>query len=69
MCDIGNKRGLFIWILLCSFLGPLALVSTVLMVIVWMSIAAQRSKPAWIGVLTLFPLFILPVAGYLAFSE
>jgi hypothetical protein len=40
-----------------------------MMIITWMSIAEERNKPNWWGILLIVPVANLIVPGYLAWSD
>ena len=63
LCKIGDKPG---WWLILFFIP---LLNIIMMIIVWMAVAARRGKASWLGILMIIPLLNLIIPGYLAFSE
>jgi len=70
-CKIAGKPGWWLLLRIFSnlipFVGPV--ISIIVSIIIWMGIASARSKPSWLGILTVVPLLNLFLLGYLAFSK
>ncbi|HLV81107.1 MAG TPA: DUF5684 domain-containing protein [Chthonomonadaceae bacterium] len=63
LCDMADKE---VWWLLLFFLPIVNLIAYVL---IWMAIAENTNKPAWLGLLMAIPVVSLVVAFYLALYE
>jgi hypothetical protein len=70
-CIIAGKPGWWLLLRLLSVFIPLAgpLIYSVLNVIVWMGISEARSKPTWLGILSIIPILNWFLLGYLAFAK
>ncbi|MBL7197000.1 MAG: hypothetical protein ISS47_02760 [Candidatus Omnitrophica bacterium] len=70
-CKIAGKPGWWVLLRLLPGLIPIigSIVIIIVTIIVWMGISEARNKPAWLGILTIIPLFNLFLLGYLAFSK
>ncbi|MFC1709607.1 DUF5684 domain-containing protein [Candidatus Omnitrophota bacterium] len=70
-CKIAGKPGWWLLLRVLTAFIPFAglLITSILTIIVWMSISEVRSKPAWLGILSIIPILNLFLLGYLAFSK
>jgi len=65
---VSSENVLFVLILsLIQILTSLALI--IITIILWVSVAKMRGKPAWWGFLTIIPIVNLVIMGILAFSN
>ncbi len=70
-CKIADRPGW--WLLLrllpgfIPIIGPV--ITIIVTIIIWVGIAQARSKPGWLGILAIVPLFNIFLLGYLAFSK
>jgi len=63
LCKLGGKPGWWLILLL------IPIVNIIILFIVWIGIANQRNKPAWLGAVWFIPVLNLITTGILAFSE
>ncbi|HZT44119.1 MAG TPA: DUF5684 domain-containing protein [Chthonomonadaceae bacterium] len=63
MCDMADKD--YWWLLLFC----LPIVNFIVYILVWMAIAENTNKPAWLGLLMAIPVVSLVVAFYMALYE
>lgn len=63
MCDMADKD---VWWIILFFVP---LINIIVYIAVWMALAENTNKPAWLGILMIFPIIGLITAYYLAFYE